>query len=140
MTTGFIILLIILAGLKVVLASPPTFVVEWMLSKFAMHPKLEEPATTVTFDGKHLEGHDKAQFIDQFNEAIYYDQYEELPSNDGKPLIIDTKKGKKDVRLFVYIYNDRIDVIKQYKQKTAAYSLLSDSLQERSMMMAKEIG
>ncbi|MDQ7860453.1 YfmQ family protein [Peribacillus frigoritolerans] len=57
----------------------------------------------------------------------------------GTPLVIDTKRGKKDVRLVVYIYSDRVDVVKQYKKKLISYSLFSDSLQERSIPLIRNL-
>ncbi|MBT2671495.1 hypothetical protein J7E95_11770 [Streptomyces sp. ISL-14] len=61
------------------------------------------------------------------------------PEHSGTPLVIDTKRSKKDVRLFVYIYNDHVDVVKQYKKKVISYSLLSDSLQERSVPLIRNL-
>lgn len=52
---------------------------------------------------------------------------------------MDVKKGKNEVRLYVYIYNDHVDVVKQYKNKVVAYSLLSESLQERSMPVMRNL-
>jgi len=120
----------------------PTGAVEWLISKFEIHSKLSDANVSLTFDGKRLEGEDRIQFINYFNEATFLKQQyifpgnEELylhPENSQTPLVIDTKRGKKDVRLFVYSYNDHVDVVKQYKKKVVAYSLLSDSLQKRSM-------
>ncbi|KZZ84123.1 YfmQ family protein [Bacillus sp. SJS] len=138
MTTWFIILLIVISTLKVVLASPPTFVMEWLLNKFALNARLSEETTTITLRGKRLEGEEKIQFIHQFNEATFFDRYDEydVPSeNTGTPLVIDTKKGKMDVRLSVYIYSNHVDVFKQYNKKAAAYSLRSETLQ--SMPLAR---
>ncbi|MGW8263803.1 YfmQ family protein, partial [Bacillus sp. LR--39] len=92
----------------------------------------------VTFGGKRLEGSDKSRFIQNFNEAVFMERYyiypgdEPLyvnPKNAGTPFVIETTKGKNAVKLFVYRYDDHIDVVKQYKKKTAAYCLRSDSLQ-----------
>lgn len=133
MTTGFIILTIAISLLKVIIASPPTFVVEWLLGKFALHSKLSEESATVTLSGKRLEGEDKTQFIRMFNEATFFDKYNEynLPaSNMGTPFIIDANTGKRRVTLSVYIYSGHADVFKHGKKKTVAYSLRSESLQE----------
>ncbi|WP_412761050.1 YfmQ family protein [Peribacillus frigoritolerans] len=59
--------------------------------------------------------------------------------DSGTPLVIDTKRGKKDVSLFVYIYSDRVNVVKRYKKKLISYSLFSDSLQERSMPLIRNL-
>ncbi|WP_028401955.1 YfmQ family protein [Ectobacillus panaciterrae] len=141
--TWAVLLPIILIGIvKVLISSLPNSVVESFISKFEMHSKLSDANVIVTIDGKRLEGEDKIQVINYFNEAIFleryyifpgYEQFYLHPENGGTPLVIDTKRGKKDVRLFVYSYNDHVDVVKQYKKKVVAYRLLSDSLQKRSM-------
>lgn len=38
--------------------------------------------------------------------------------------------------VFVYSYEDHVDVVKQQKKKVVAYSVLSDSLQKHSMASA----
>jgi len=128
------------SALKLAITCLPTPVVKWFVSKFEMHPHLSEEATVV-IDGNQVYGKDKIQFINSFNEATflkkYYvhpgnEQYYVHPGNNEIPVIIDTKIGKRDVRLFVYSYKDRVDVVKQYKKKILAYSLLSDNLQKRS--------
>jgi hypothetical protein len=144
MTTWFILSLILMGGLKVLVSCPPTFVVNWFISRFELHPKLSDETVTVTIDGKRLEGEDKIQVINHFNQAIFLERYLEQfyvpPKNSGTPLVIDIKKGKNDVRLFVYSFNDHVDVVKQYKKKVvAAYRLRSDSLQKRSFLKQKAI-
>ncbi|MEY2194230.1 YfmQ family protein [Neobacillus sp. BF23-41] len=142
--TWAVISIILLSTVKILMTCLPTGPVEWLIRKFEIHSKLSEPNVTVTIDGKLLEGKDKNQVIHSFNEATFIKQHyifpgtEELylhPENSETPLVIDTKKGKKDVRLFVFSYNDRIDVVKQYKKKVVAYSLLSDHLQKSSLAL-----
>ncbi|KRF67678.1 hypothetical protein ASG99_14195 [Bacillus sp. Soil768D1] len=148
MTLPILILTILLALLKILVTCLPTDAVNWIISKFKLHSELSDANAIVTIDGKRLEGEDKIQVINYFNKAIFlkknhiFPGNEQLflhPENGGTPLVIDTKRGKMDVRLFVYIYNDHVDVVKQYKKKLIAYSLLSDSLQERSMPVIRDI-
>ncbi|MGG0287637.1 YfmQ family protein [Peribacillus butanolivorans] len=148
MTLPILILTILLALLKILVTCLPTDAVNWIISKFKLHSELNDANAIVTIDGKRLEGEDKIQVINYFNKAIFlkknhiFPGNEQLflhPENGGTPLVIDTKRGKMDVRLFVYIYNDHVDVVKQYKKKLIAYSLLSDSLQERSMPVIRDI-
>lgn len=140
--TWAVLSIILICIVKILMTCLPTGAVEWLISKFEIHSKLSDANVSLTFDGKRLEGEDRIQFINYFNEATFLKQQyifpgnEELylhPENSQTPLVIDTKRGKKDVRLFVYSYNDHVDVVKQYKKKVVAYSLLSDSLQKRSM-------
>jgi hypothetical protein len=140
--TWAVLSIILICIVKILMTCLPTGAVEWLISKFEIHSKLSDANVSLTFDGKRLEGEDRIQFINYFNEATFLKQQyifpgnEELylhPENSETPLVIDTKRGKKDVRLFVYSYNDHVDVVKQYKKKVVAYSLLSDSLQKRSM-------
>jgi hypothetical protein len=142
--TWAVLSIILICIVKILMTCLPTGAVEWLISKFEIHSKLSDANVSLTFDGKRLEGEDRIQFINYFNEATFLKQQyifpgnEELylhPENSETPLVIDTKRGKKDVRLFVYSYNDHVDVVKQYKKKVVAYSLLSDSLQKRSMSL-----
>ncbi|MEC1748457.1 YfmQ family protein [Bacillus mojavensis] len=140
--TWAIVMLILMSLVKIVLTCLPTGVIEWLLSKFEVHAKLNDEDAVLSIDGKRLEGEEKRNMIDQFNEAVFLEKYyiypgdEErylYPENGGTPLVIDTKKGKKDVKLFVYSYDDHIDVVKQYKKKVIAYRLLSESMQKQSL-------
>ena len=50
----------------------PTSVVESIISKFELHQKLEEENTSISIDGKNIEGETKLQVIHEFNEAFYF--------------------------------------------------------------------
>ncbi|MEP9405984.1 YfmQ family protein [Peribacillus frigoritolerans] len=148
MTWPVLILTIILSLLKLLVTCLPTDAVNWIMSKFKIHSEISDADAIVTFDGKRLEGEDKIQVLNYFNEAKFlkknhiFPGNEKLflhPENSGTPIIIDVKRGKNDVRLYVYIYNDHVDVAKQYKNKVVAYSLLSESLQERSMPVIRNL-
>lgn len=135
MTIWFILSLVLMGFIKLLVTCLPNSVAGSFFSKFELHPKLNEETVTVTIDGKRLEGEDKIQVVNHFNEAIFLEQYDFPPKNSGSPLIIDAKKGKNDVRFFVYSYNDRVDVFKKYKKKVVAYRLRSKSLQNHSMLL-----
>lgn len=94
---------------------------------------------TVTVDRKRLEGKDEIQIINQFNEAIFLEKYYFPPQHDGIPLVIETKRGKHDVKFSIYSFDDHVDVIKQYKKKVIAYSLRSKPLQNRPMLVAGDV-
>ncbi|MBV7506755.1 YfmQ family protein [Bacillus sp. sid0103] len=142
--TWAVISIILISIVKILMTCLPTGPVEWLIKKFEVHSKLTETNCTVTMDGKPLEDEDKFQVIHDFNEATFLEHHyiypgtEDLylhPESSKTPLVIETKKDKNDVRLFVFSYNDRIDVVKQYKKKVFAYSLLSDRLQKSSLKM-----
>ncbi|OAS82125.1 MULTISPECIES: YfmQ family protein [Metabacillus] len=139
MTWPFVILLILAGLLKIVVTCLPTGVVEWLISKYELHQKLSNETVTVTIDGKHLVGTDKIQVINYFNEALYLERYYTSLENSVTPLIIDTPRGKNNIRLFVYIYNDRVDVVKTFKKKVVAYRLRSDNLQKRSFLATEDL-
>ena len=148
MTWPVLILTIILSLLKLLVTCLPTDAVNWIMSKFKIHSEISDADAIVTFDGKRLEGEDKIQVLNYFNEAKFlkknhiFPGNEKLflhPENSGTPIIIDVNRGKNDVRLYVYIYNDHVDVVKQYKNKVVSYSLLSESLQERSMPVIRNL-
>ena len=146
MTWAVVVSIILISLVKILMTCLPTGVVEWLISKFEVHSKLKSEDVTVTIDDRRLEGQAKIQVIHEFNNAAFLERNyiwpgnEQVylnPENSGTRLIIDTNKGKKDVRTFVFIYNDRIDVVKKFKKKVKAYSLLSDNLQKLSL---KDIG
>lgn len=148
MTLPVLIVTSILSLLKILVSCLPTDAVNWIISKFKIHSEISGGNAIVTFDGKRLKGEEKIQVINYFNSARFlkknhiFPVNEELflhPENSETPLVIDTKRGKKDVRLFVYIYSDRVDVVKRYKKKLISYSLFSDSLQECSMPLIRNL-
>jgi hypothetical protein len=119
--------------------SPPSLIVEWVVSRFALHPKLNSNDVIVTFLSEHLVGEEKISFINYFNEATFLKKYYIFPGNESlflhpesnlTPFVINLKKGNKDVNFYVYCYDDHIDVVKQYKKQVASYRLSSDYLQK----------
>ncbi len=103
MTWLFVTFLVIFSLFKILVTCLPSGVVEWLTGKFQVHVKLEEANVTVTFGGERLEGSDKSQFIQNFNEAVFMERYyiypgdEPLfvnPKNAGTPFVIETKEGK----------------------------------------------
>ncbi len=128
-TTWFIVTLFIFGALKVLVSSMPTSVVESIISRFELHQKLDEEHTTVSLDGKNIEGEKKTQVIHEFNEALFLDKHYFPPHGEGTPIIIETKKGKRTITLSIYSYEEHVDVIKQYKKNVVAYRLRSKSLQ-----------
>jgi len=128
-TTWFIVTLFIFGALKVLVSSMPTSVVESLISRFELHQKLDEEHTTVSLDGKNIEGEKKLQVIHEFNEALFLDKHYFPPHGEGTPIIIETKKGKRTITLSIYSYEEHVDVIKQYKKNVVAYRLRSKSLQ-----------
>ncbi|MFJ7755312.1 YfmQ family protein [Peribacillus muralis] len=148
MTTTAIIITIIISIIKLLASCLPTSTVNWILKKFELHFELDQANTSLTIQGKHLEGEDKLRVINYYNEAKFLKKKHIFPGNErlflqpednGTPLVFETKQGKKDIKLHVFIYNDHIDVVKQYKKKLAAYTLSSDCLQERSMQLSSDL-
>ncbi|MGG3466862.1 YfmQ family protein [Neobacillus pocheonensis] len=146
--TWTVLSIILISAVKILVTCLPTGPVEWLIRKFEIHSKLSDENVSVSFGGNHLEGKEKLQVIHDFNEAIFLKQHyifpgtEELylhPENNENPLVIDTKSGKKDVRIYVHCYNDHVDVVKQYKKKVVAYSLSSDRLQKCPKLVKMEL-
>lgn len=122
--------------------SPPSAVVDWITSKYALHPKLNSKGVTVTSSGKHLEEEEKIQFIDFFNEATFLKQYDIFPGNEKlflhpktnvTPFVINVKRGRKAVTIYVYCSAESVYVVKQYNKKVVAYNLRSDNLQKYTL-------
>lgn len=121
------------------LMSPPSAMVAWVVSKFALHPKLNSKEVTATYNGKHLEEDEKIRFTDYFNEAAFLKKYYIFPGNEKlflqpetnvTPFIINLNRGKNDVNIFVYCYDNHVDVVKQDKKKVVSYRLSSVNLQK----------
>lgn len=137
-TTWFIVTLFIFGALKILVSSMPTSVVKSIISRFELHQKLDEENTTVLLDGKNIGGEMKLQVINGFNEALFLDKHYFPPEGEGIPIVIDTKKGNKEIRFSLYSYEEHVDVIKQYKKKVVAYRLRSKSLQTPTSLAVTE--
>ncbi|PER26608.1 MULTISPECIES: YfmQ family protein [Bacillus] len=139
MTTWFIVMLVVFGAFKIIVSSLPNSVIESIISKYETHPQLEEENVTVTINGKSLEGEKKSQIIHDFNEGLYLDRYYAPPLNEGTPLIINAKRGKKDFTFYIYSHEEHVDVVKQHKKKVVAYSLRSKNLQNSDMFVSSDI-
>lgn len=138
LTMGVLLSIVLLSLIKILMTCLPTGTVEWLLGKFEIHSNLNEDLVNVTINGKQLDAGKKATIVNCFNQAIFMEKYyiwpgtEQSfikPENGGTPIMIDTKKGKRDVEILLFIYDDRVDVVKQSNKKLVAYSLNSESLQ-----------
>lgn len=127
MTWIAVVSIVVISLIKIVLTCLPTGAVEWILRKFETHSKLSDESFAVSLGGKRLEGEDKRRVIDDFNEAVFIERHyiypgdEERylhPQNGADPLVIKTRKGKKDVTVFVYSYEDHVDVVKQREKES----------------------
>ncbi|WP_219811221.1 YfmQ family protein, partial [Bacillus thuringiensis] len=77
--------------------------------------------------------------IHDFNEGLFLDRYYAPPHNEGTPLIINAKRGKKDFIFYIYSHEEHVDVVKQYKKKVVAYSLRSKNLQNSDMFVSADL-
>ncbi|MGJ7920931.1 YfmQ family protein [Neobacillus sp. LXY-4] len=141
MTMGVLLSIVLLSLIKILMTCLPTGTVEWLLGKFEIHSKMNKDLVTITINGIPFDEEKKDTLVNFFNQAIFMEKYYIWPGTEqsyinpkygGTPIIIDSKKGKRDVRLLVFIYSDRVDVVKQSNKKLVAYSLYSESLQNRS--------
>jgi Uncharacterised protein from bacillus cereus group len=137
MTWTIALSLVIGIVLKMVM-SPPSAVVEWIFSRFALHPKLNSKDVTVTYIEKHLEEEEKIRLIENFNEATFLKQYDIFPGKENlflhpetnvTPFVINGSRGKKDSKIFVYCLADYVYVVQQSNKKVVAYDLRSENLQ-----------
>ncbi|WP_409292693.1 YfmQ family protein [Peribacillus sp. SCS-37] len=128
------------------LNAPPSAMVGWFLDKFALHPQLDPKDATITYNGNQLKGEEKIRFIENFNKASFLEEYWIYPGNEKLflnpdinviPYVINLKRRNKAVNLFVYQYDEHIDVVKQYKKKVKSYSLRSHDLQVNTVSSDK---
>ncbi|WP_026695463.1 YfmQ family protein [Peribacillus kribbensis] len=119
------------------LLSPPSALVAWALDKFELHPKLKPKDTVITFNETQLKEGEKQTFIDAWNEASFLEKHWIFPGNeklflqpdtDVIPFVIGIKRKKLQVQLFVYSYEEHIDVVKQFKKKVVSYRIRSEEL------------
>ncbi|CAH2465528.1 MULTISPECIES: YfmQ family protein [Bacillus] len=139
MTTWFIVLLVVFGAFKIIVSSLPNSVIESIISRYETHPQLDEENVTVTINGNSLEGDKKSQIINDFNEGLFLDRYYAPPQNEGTPLIINAKRGKKDFTFYIYSHEEHVDVVKQHKKKVIAYSLRSKNLQNSDMFVSADL-
>lgn len=131
MTWISIIALVLFCIVKILMTCLPTGVVEWLLGKYKLHLKLSEVNTEIVYNGRKIEGADKADILKLFNEATVREKYSLYPGseegylhpeNADYSLTIHTKNGNKELKLLLSSYKDRVDVVKQYKNKIVVYS------------------
>ena len=132
--------LIIIFGILIKFAmTPPSAVVGWVVSKFALHPKLDATDVTVTYNGEKLDEDEKNKFTDYFNEALFLERNHIFPGTENSflnpdtevtPFVVSVKKNNKDMKFFLYCSKTQVDVVKQWKKKVASYTLSSDDLQK----------
>ena len=132
------IIAIAIGAVLIFLTGPTSALVGWFLSKFAIHPELDSKDVIVTFNGTHLDEEDKNQFLAYFNEAQFLTSNHIFPGTEKSylqpetdviPFVINVKRRNKEMNLFLYRYDDHIDVVKQRKNKVTSYSLSSEKLQ-----------
>jgi hypothetical protein len=137
--TWTIALTVLLGIVLKMVMSPPSAVVDWIFSKFALHPKLNSKDVSVTYLEKHLEEEEKTRLIENFNDATFLKQYDIFPGKENlflqpetpvTPFVITVKRGKKDCKIFVYCSVDYVYVVKQSNKKVVAYDLRSEKLQK----------
>ncbi len=133
-----VIVIVVVSALKLLITCLPTPVVEWLHSKFKLHPTLSIDSAVVKRNGSTIEGEEKTQIIEAFNKATFLDQYYVHDGNrthylnleqNETPVIIHSVHGKHTFELFIYSYSDHVDVVKKFKKKVLAYRILSDEFQ-----------
>lgn len=71
-----LILALVVNVIIVLIASPPTVVVDRFIARFQTHPQIGNDSV-VSINGSEIEGEDKKRFIDDFNHAIFLYSYDE---------------------------------------------------------------
>lgn len=141
MTVAIVLSIVAVSAIKILITCLPTPVVKLLLNRFATHPEINAEHTIVTVDGKTLEAEYKENIVNSFNKGTFLESYyvhagnqESFlhPEHNKKPIIIETTIGKQQVKIHVYSFNDHVDIVKTFKKKIVAYSILSDTLQNSS--------
>ncbi|MCY7499911.1 YfmQ family protein [Bacillus pumilus] len=134
--------LVVFSLLKLLVTSLPSGVVERLFSRYAVHAKVTSDQTTIMFEDRPLNDQQTSEIIQHFNDAIFIERYYIYPGDEERflhpqegpaPLTMQTKLGKHDVTLYLYHYDDHVDVVRQFthkpKKKLMAYRLRSEPLQ-----------
>lgn len=134
--------LVVFSLLKLLVTSLPSGVVERLFSRYAVHAKITSDQTTIMFEDRPLDDQQTSEIIQHFNDAIFIERYYIYPGDEERflhpqegpaPLTMQTKLGKHDVTLYLYHYDDHVDVVRQFthkpKKKLTAYRLRSEPLQ-----------
>ncbi len=131
MTWISIIALVLFCIIKILMTCLPTGVVDWLLDKYRLHLRLNNLETEIIYNEMKVDGENKEKIIKVFNEAVVREKYSLYPgseetylhsTNAEYSLIIHTKKGNKNIKLFLNSYKDHVDIVKKYKNKIVAYS------------------
>jgi hypothetical protein len=133
--------LVVFSLLKLLVTSLPSGVVERLFSRYAVHAKVTSDQTTIMFEDRPLNDQQVSEIIQHFNDAIFIERYYIYPGDEERflhpqegpaPLTMQTKLGKHDVTLYLYHYDDHVDVVRQFthkpKKKLTAYRLRSEPL------------
>lgn len=132
MTWITIIALVFFCIIKILMTCLPTGVVDWLLDKYRLHLRLNNLDTEIIYNDMKVDGANKDAIIKIFNEAIVREKYSLYPGSEETylnsknaeySLIIHTKKGNKNIKLFLNSYQDHVDIVKRYKNKIVAYSI-----------------
>lgn len=134
--------LVVFSLLKLLVTSLPSGVVERLFSRYAVHAKVTSDQTTIMFEDHPLDDQQASEIIQHFNDAIFIERYYIYPGDEERflrpqegpaPLTMQTKLGKHDVILYLYHYDDHVDVVRQFThkptKKLTAYRLRSEPLQ-----------
>ncbi|WP_144486459.1 YfmQ family protein [Bacillus pumilus] len=141
--------LVVFSLLKLLVTSLPSGVVERLFSRYAVHAKVTSDQTTIMFEDRPLDDQQASDIIQHFNDAIFIERYYIYPGDEERflhpqegpaPLTMQTKLGKHDVTLYLYHYDDHVDVVRQFthkpKKKLTAYRLRSEPLQKTPYNLA----
>lgn len=142
MTWGVILSIIGVSLLKALITCMPTSVVNWFVQRFATHTPVSKEHTQVKVQEKPVEEKIHTEIIHAFNSSTFLEPYyihegnrSSLlsPKYEGYPIHFVNTERKHPLYITLYCYRDRIDVIKRYKRKVKAYSILSDRLQKEGV-------
>ena len=142
MTWISIIALVLFCIVKVLMTCLPTGAVEWLLGKYKLHLKLSEVNTEIVYNGIKIEGAEKADILKLFNEATVREKYSLYPGSEEGYLHPEnadyslTIHGNKELKLLLSSYKDRVDVVKQYKNKIVVYSTYPFDIDINKMIQA----
>ena len=113
------------------LLTPPSLLMNKLISKFEIHPKLENPQiSSVNVYGTELRGRDRDRFIVAFNNADFLFEYGTIPALNKNPIFIRVKQGKRMYEFTAYLYGDgMIQLVRHKGKRQITYRVSSEILE-----------
>lgn len=122
------------------LMTPPTWIIERLVTRFRLHPQLvDDEVKSISRGEERITGTARRQLIEAFNKANYLGRHEtSLIPRSGSNIVVDTHhKGRRE-RYTMYADPPFIDIVKEVRKKRIVYKVDSEVLMQQLVNTGKE--